>query len=203
MSGAGKSHWSHKLEEHGYLRICCDDRIADRLQLLLNHSGSATRMMAEWMGLPFQPGYAEAERQYMECEVAVTEDICEFLENTPAEQLVVIDTTGSLVYVGASLLSRLKSLVTLVYLSAPSESSEHLYETFLNDPKPMVWQGWFTPRSGETNEATLARCLPQLLESRRRDYSALADHHLNFQTLRKPGMEIQEFLHLVTSKAAA
>ena len=201
MSGAGKSYWSHKLATYGYLRIGCDDRIADHLQTLPNQSGSSTRRMADWMGLPFDPGYAEAERQYMGCEVAVTEEICELLENAPAEQPVVIDTTGSLVYVGEALLKRFKSLATLVYLSMPTEFSEPLYKTFLNDPKPMVWQGHFTPRPGEGNDATLARCLPELLESRRRDYSALADHQLDFQTLRKPGMEIQDFLHLATSKA--
>ena len=204
MSGAGKSYWSHKLEAHGYLRIGCDDRIADQLHALPKQSGSSTRRMADWMGLPFNPGYAEAERQYMACEVAVTEGICELLEHTPAEQPVVIDTTGSMVYVGEALLKRFKSLATLVYLSMPTEFSEPLYKTFLNDPKPIVWQGRFTPRPGEkTNEATLARCLPELLESRRRDYSALANHHLDFQTLRQPGLEVQDFLHLATSKAVA
>ncbi|MDP7630968.1 MAG: hypothetical protein QGF03_10425 [SAR324 cluster bacterium] len=204
MSGAGKSYWSHKLATCGYLRIGCDDRIADQLHALPKQSGSSTRRMADWMGLPFNPGYAEAERQYMACEVAVTEGICELLEHTPAEQPVVIDTTGSMVYVGEALLHRFKSLAMLVYLSTPPESSEQLYESFLNDPKPIVWQGRFTPRPGEkTNEATLARCLPELLESRRRDYSALANHHLDFQTLRQPGLEVQDFLHLATSKAVA
>lgn len=201
MSGAGKSYWSHKLETLGYQRIGCDDRIAERLQAQLDASGSSTRRMADWMGLPFDPGYAEAERQYMDCEVAVTEELCEHLEHTPAEQPVVIDTTGSVVYVGDALLRRLKSLATLVYLSTPPESSEQLYETFLNDPKPMIWQGRFSPHAGESNEATLARSLPELLESRRRDYSALADRHLDSQTLRRPGLEAQDFLRLLSAQA--
>ena len=118
-----------------------------------------------------------------------------------AEQPVVIDTTGSVVYVGDALLRRLKSLATLVYLSTPPESSEQLYETFLNDPKPMIWQGRFSPHAGESNEATLAHSLPELLESRRRDYSALADRHLDSQTLRRPGLEAQDFLRLLSAQA--
>jgi dephospho-CoA kinase len=52
MAGTGKSYWSEKLAECGFVRFCCDDRIAERLTFQLKKPLSSKADMGEWMGFP-------------------------------------------------------------------------------------------------------------------------------------------------------
>ena len=99
MSGAGKSYWSKKMEEKGYRWYNCDEMIAERLGSELPVIGNSTMNLAKWMGKPFSEGYIEAEKLYLELEEAVVEHICDELEQaTEINVPVVVDTTGSLIY---------------------------------------------------------------------------------------------------------
>jgi Shikimate kinase len=122
MSGAGKSYWSKKMEEKGYRWYHCDEMIAEKLGFVLPGEGKTTLKLAKWMGQPFSDGYIEAEKLYLELEEAVIKSICEELEKpTEKNSPVVVDTTGSLIYIQKKLLNRLRALTKIVYLKLPEE----------------------------------------------------------------------------------
>ena len=198
MSGAGKSYWSKKMEEKGYRWYNCDEMIAERLGSELPEIGNSTQKLAKWMGQPFYEGYIEAEKLYLELEEAVVEHICDELEqandiNTP----VVVDTTGSLIYLQKKLLNRLRSFTKMVHLRLPEEKHEQLFENFINDPKPVIWEGKFKPRKGETPQNALSRCYKELLSYRNERYSLIADYVLDYSFHHSPDREVDELLDMM------
>ena len=198
MSGTGKSYWSKKMEEKGYRWYNCDDMIAERLGTELPGIGDSTLNLAKWMGQPFSEGYIEAEKLYLELEDAVVGHICDELEqanyiNTP----VVVDTTGSLIYLRKKLLNRLRAFTKMVHLRLPEEKHEQLFENFINDPKPVIWKGKFKPRKGEPQQNTLRRCYKELLSFRNERYSLIADYVLDYSFHHSPHREVDELLDMI------
>ena len=198
MSGVGKSYWSNKMEEKGYRCYNCDDMIAERLGSELPGIGNSTVNLAKWMGQPFSEGYIEAEKVYLELEEAVVENICDDLEkateiNTP----VVVDTTGSFIYLQKKLLNRLRALTKMVHLKLPEEKREQLFKNFINDPKPLIWEGKFRPRKGETIQNALMRCYEDLLSFRNERYCLIADYTLDYSFHHSPDREVEELLDMM------
>ena len=197
MSGAGKSYWSKKMEEKGYRWYNCDEMIAERLGLELPVKGNSTLNLAKWMGQPFSEGYIKAEKLYLKLEEAVVEHICDELEQATENEPVVVDTTGSLIYLQKKLLNRLRALTKMIHLRLPEEKHEQLFENFINDPKPVIWEGKFKPRKGETPQNALRRCYKDLLSFRNERYSLLADHVLDYSFHHNPEREVDELLDLM------
>tara|TARA_B100001971_G_scaffold186184_1_gene185964 strand:+ start:165 stop:848 length:684 start_codon:yes stop_codon:yes gene_type:complete len=197
MSGAGKSYWSKKMEEKGYRWYNCDEMIAERLGPELPRKGNTTLNLAKWMGQPFSEGYIKAEKLYLELEEAVVEHICDELEQATENEPVVVDTTGSLIYLQKKLLNRLRALTKMVHLRLPEEKHEQLFENFINDPKPVIWEGKFKPRKGETPQNALRRCYKDLLSFRNERYSLLADYVLDYSFHHSPEREVDELLDLM------
>jgi len=181
MSGSGKSHWAKNLAALGCPTICCDDQIELRLAPVLKSGGyTGINGVAAWMGWPDSPAYAEREAQYLAEEINVLDDVLTGPEKDPKRELV-LDTTGSVICTGNHILHRLRRNMTVVYLSASKEEVELLIQRYLRDPKPVLWQGVFKPRPGETPHDTVVRCYPLLVAARRLSYEALA--HLTVPTL--------------------
>ena len=198
MSGAGKSYWSSKLINQGFHSFCCDDLIEKKLEEFLCLPNGKKISMAEWMGHPYEPQYIQAEQNYLEFEVEMMESICSFLrEDGYQDKNVVVDTTGSLIYTGETLIGCLREITTIVYLKAQLGSIKAMYETFLRDPKPVLWQGRFNKQPQESNQAALLRCYPELLRSRQREYERYADVVIDFETLRKRGFGVKGFLETI------
>ena len=198
MSGAGKSYWSKKMEEKGYKWYNCDVMIAERLGSELPGIGNSTLSLAKWMGQPFSEGYNEAEKLYLELEDAVVEHICdELAQATEINTPVVVDTTGSLIYLQKKLINRLRALTKMVHLRLPEEKHEQLFENFINDPKPVIWEGKFKPRKGETTQNALRRCYKGLLSYRNERYSLIADYVLDYSFHHSPDREVDELLDMI------
>ena len=198
MSGAGKSYWSSKLINQGFHSFCCDDLIEKKLEDFLWLPNGKKLSMAEWMGHPYEPQYIQAEQNYLEFEVEMMESICSFLrEDVYQGKNVVVDTTGSLIYTGETLMGCLKEITTIVYLKAQLGSIKTMYETFLRDPKPVLWQGRFNKHPQESNQEALLRCYPELLRSRQREYERYADVVIDFETLHKRGFGVKGFLETI------
>ena len=197
MSGAGKSYWSKKMEEKGYRWYNCDEMIAERLGPELPGKGNTTLNLAKWMGQPFSEGYIEAEKLYLELEEAVVEHICDELEQATENEPVVVDTTGSLIYLQKKLLNRLRALTKMVHLRLPEEKHEQLFENFINDPKPVIWEGKFKPRKGETLQNAQRRCYKELLSYRNERYSLIADYVLDYSFHHSPDREVDELLDMM------
>jgi len=198
MSGAGKSFWAKKMEKIGYRWYNCDDMIAERLGFELPGIGNSTLSLAKWMGQPFSEGYIEAEKRYLELEEAVVGHICDELEQCIEKYTpVVVDTTGSLIYLQKKLLNRLRALTKMVHLRIPEEKHEQLFENFINDPKPVIWEGKFKPRKGEPVQIALKRCYKELLSYRNEKYSLIADYVLDFSFHHSPDREVDELLDMM------
>jgi shikimate kinase len=181
MSGSGKSHWAKNLNALGCPTACCDDQIEARLAPILKAGGyQGINGVAAWMGWPHSPNYTERESEYLREEIATLDELLTSLEEDPHRELV-IDTTGSVICTGNHILHRLRKLTTVVYLAASGEEVELLIQRYLRDPKPVLWQGVFQQRPGETPHDAVVRCYPLLIAARRRSYEALA--HLMLPTL--------------------
>jgi len=192
MSNCGKSHWSKKLEaERGYERRCCDDLIAGQLNDLLPEV-DITDMdaFAAWMGMPHEFGYAEREGAYLAGEEGA------LLEAVKVSQEdLVIDTTGSVIYLSENRLRHLKQISTVVYLSTTDDQVASMTEKFFACPKPLVWGECFDQRSVESNEQALRRCYPDLLRWRRERYKTLADVTIPYERSHDPSYSVDKFLY--------
>ena len=109
MSGTGKSYWSKKLEEVGYKRFGCDDLITDYLARKFNHSGVIPFDMHQWVGYPDEETYAEHAHIYLQTEEEIMNKILDYVESAPGDEDIVIDSTGSVIYMPESILTRLKN----------------------------------------------------------------------------------------------
>lgn len=191
MSGIGKSYWAKRLEQAGWARFDCDAMIAQRLDELIELRGGEDAVIAvgRWMGMPWTPGYAEREQQYLDLERQVTNDALDQAAALPADTNAVIDTTGSVIYTGKELLDRLKSECRVVYLDAPEHVRETMVKLYCDQPKPVLWQGAFVPNEHESQGVALSRCYARLLTERTERYRSLADRVLDYGVLREPGID--------------
>ena len=200
MSGAGKTFWTKKLAESGVPAICCDDRIEQKLAPRLAAGGYAgINGVAAWMGWPDSPTYGQRESDYLTEEIHTLDEVLTELEKH-REKPLVLDTTGSLIYIGNNLLMRLRRQMTIVYLAASPQEQQLLIERYLNDPKPVLWRGAFQPKPKESPRETVARCYPALIAARRQSYEALAHCTLQVVSLRDGLLEAVEFLKMIQSK---
>ena len=186
MSGAGKSYWTARIAAAGYPAISCDAQIEDRLKPALESGGySGINGVAAWMGWPHLPTYSEREAAYLSEEIAVLDEVLTGLEKNPGRDLV-LDTTGSVIYVGNHLLHRLRKQFLVVYLAASRDEQQLLIKRYLEDPKPVLWRGAFQARAAESPDDTVARCYPALIGARRQSYEALAHCAIPVLQLREP-----------------
>jgi shikimate kinase len=203
MSGSGKSFWSKRLAECGFICFSCDNLIADKLAPRLSGKGDAIARLGEWMGFPFQPGYEEREAEYLALEKETLEEAIRMLDSgqTSTGASIAIDTTGSVIYTGDEILTKLRRLTTIVHLATPPEVQKQMLESYLAFPRPVLWRGMFVKLPGETDEAALARCYPELLASRERQYEDFSDVTIPYTKHRNPAFGVEQFLFNIQSFA--
>jgi hypothetical protein len=179
MSGVGKSHWAKKLEARGWLRIDCDGEIAARLGEIVPIAPGVEPVTALglWMGMPWTRGYRDREGAYLTLEEQVTSSALERARTAAASgRRVVVDCTGSVIYLPAHVLEPLVRETRPVYLRTPDARRDAMLARYLAEPKPVVWGDSFRPREGEHGAASLSRLYPELLAYRDARYAALAHH---------------------------
>jgi shikimate kinase len=197
MSGSGKSYWTKRIAEAGYPLISCDTQIEERLKSQLQSGGySGINGVAAWMGWPDRSTYAEREAAYLAEEVSTLDEALATLEKNPKQDLV-LDTTGSVIYVGNHHLHRLRKQMLVVYLAASADQQQLLIRRYLEDPKPVLWRGAFQPRPAESPQETVARCYPALISARRQSYEALAHCTIPVAELRELSLREQSADHSV------
>jgi len=201
MSGAGKSYWARKLAAAGFRMISIDDRIEKKLAPELAAGGyRGLGGVAAWMGWPDQPTYREREKKYLECEVESMTEALDEIE-AAADEGIVLDTTGSVVYTGEEICGRLQKLTTVVYLAATPAEEETLIARYLSDPKPVLWGEQFAPRAGESAKDAVARCYPRLIAHRKNLYERAAHRVIPMERLREANADARGFLELLESQA--
>ncbi len=110
---------------------------------------------------------------------------------------IVIDTTGSVVYLDEKILKKLKLWTTVIYLEIPKQIEKEIFNRYLLHPKPVIWGESFKKKENETNNQALARCYPDLLNFRKRKYEKLADMTIYYHELRKKTFGSHDFLRLI------
>ncbi|MDJ0721397.1 MAG: hypothetical protein QNJ04_07195 [Desulfobacterales bacterium] len=176
MSGTGKSYWSYRLAQIGFTCYSCDDEIGRHLIREQGLTDGAIEAVGRWMGFPYEPGFALRESRYLELETRVLTRFLDAIENLPGEPPPpgVIDTTGSVIYLGDALLDRLRRATVVVYLTASPEKRQALLEGYRACPRPVIWQGRFRRDPGEETNEALARGYMELVDVRDRRYRRLA-----------------------------
>lgn len=174
MSGAGKTHWSKELEKKSFKRFGCDDLLEKKL----NGNFSGIKSVAEWMGRPSDKNYRKRCREYLACEQKALEDI--LTEIAKCTENVVIDTTGSVIYLDKKILKKLKALTKIVYLEIPPAYYQKMEQKYFADPKPVIWGNFKTYHD--------------LLIFRARRYQKLADTVINYADLCRSGFGVSGFL---------
>jgi shikimate kinase len=200
MSGAGKSHWSQKMESAGLRAISIDDRIEEKLAPELSAGGyRGIGGVAVWMGWPDQPDYRERERKYLACEVESMSEALDEIEAAHGEG-ILLDTTGSVVYTGDAICRRLQALTTVVYLAVPLDEEQTLIARYLSDPKPVLWGDQFVQLPGESAKDAVARCYPQLIAYRKKLYERLAQRTVSLARLTGLKLDARGFLELLDAQ---
>lgn len=182
MSSVGKSHWAKHLVARGWLRIDCDGEIASRLGELVpvREGQEPVNALGTWMGMPWTEGYREREAAYLALEGIVTQEALDRArEEASGGRDVVIDCTGSVIYLGPSVLDRLARETEPVYLRTPEIRREAMLARYLAEPKPVVWSSSFAPRADEPAGASLERLYPELLAFRDARYAAVASRSID------------------------
>lgn len=195
MSNVGKSHWArHIASKEGYERVDCDKLVEKKLASELIRLGyEGIHDVAKWMGQPYDPQYADTSRKYLASEREVMLEIIDRLHAKPAKPLV-IDTTGSVIYVGDDVTEQIKNLTRTVYLEASKNHVSKLFERYIANPKPVIWGASYAPKPGEAPADTLKRCYPGLLAYRAERYTALAQIRLPYERHKTPGISWPELM---------
>ena len=198
MSGAGKSAWAQKLADAGWSWLHCDQLIAEKLGARSEVAAGAVHDLGNWMGLPHEAGYAEREAIYLQYENEVLREIIQAVSNhsAPARD-IIIDLTGSAIYVDRELLDRLRSLATIVYLAVSPKLHRQMLHDYLAHPRPIVWNTNYQPLPGEVPAATLARCYPRLVAAREQQYREISDVILDETLHRDPAFDVDALLRYV------
>lgn len=197
MSNTGKSHWRRRFEEAGYRVVCCDDEIEKLLgPYLVEHGYSGgIKDVAEWMGQPFDERYSVNSAIYSGFEEQVVSRIIKWLLD--GEKLV-IDTTGSLIYVDESLIQLLMVLTRLVLLDTCVEHTELDRQLYFAVPKPVIWgDGVYAPQPGEDPMDALRRCYPTLVSIRRERYLRIAHIIVPYAQHRDPKFGVSDLISLL------
>ena len=200
MSGSGKSYWSRRLQRHlGFQRFGCDDIIEERLAPKLQ-SYTARDRVAEWMGQPFDEQFPAHQKEYLDLEVAVMRDIFEEV-GTYSErkrQATVIDTTGSVIYTGEEICHTLKERSSVIYLEVSEEVTDHMFERYRANPRPVVFHETPQRKEGESEQAALERAYRDLISYRRTLYEHYADITIPYEMHRNANLRTEDFLELVS-----
>ncbi len=179
LSGCGKSYLSERLaEERGFKNVCCDDLIEAKLEQFLKDGGYQNiEGVAKWMGFPYEPSFDNNQKLYLQKEEEVMHEVLEMLgsDGWGLQQDYVIDTTGSVIYLSEEILKGIKQRSRIIYLGIPDSELEFMFQQYLKEPKPVIWNDVFKPLPGESNEEALKRCYPLLIKQRTETYYKYAD----------------------------
>lgn len=191
MSNCGKSYWARLLHQRKQFRLIgVDDCIEERLRPELATLGYfGIDGMAKWMGLPSDPHFSANQTQYLAHEERITSTAA-----PKSDENTVLDTTGSVIYLTADTLVRLRSNYLIVHLEASDNLMDTMITNFFQNPKPVVWGNAFSVQAKETPEDAMRRCYPILLGERRKMYNKLAHVRIPAAVSICPDTQVDDFL---------
>lgn len=198
MSGVGKTVCATKLAAHGFEVIDCDALIAARLQALDGGSGSSLEEIGRWMGFPYEADFRRREALYLACEQDVLRDVVDQATASTGTNCV-IDTGGSIIYADPALLQSLRQCSTVIYLRIPDTLHPQLLSSYLDRPRPLIWNGLFTQTPDEQLQDAFRRCYTHLICQRERLYEQYSHLILEYGEYRQPAFSAEHLLRAVQS----
>ena len=197
MSGMGKSYWSQKLTQHGFHHLCIDDMIEDQLKPKLKKLGyTGIKGVAKWMGEPYQSQFKRKEQEYLDLEKQSMLSALKYIINNQ-NQDIVLDTTGSVIYLEQSITDQLKQTTTVINFQTPQTVLNHMFQQYIQEPKPVIWRNSYQPQKNKSHMDTLKSCYPQLLKFRNKRYQDHANITLNYHQIRHPQFSTTKLLKLI------
>jgi shikimate kinase len=198
MSGAGKSSWASRLAVAGFTWLHCDDLIAEKLRASFDVGAGSVHDLGNWMGFPYDTRYAEHEALYLASETEVLGTIAEGIaQGRYANTNLIVDLTGSAIYVDRTVLNRVRQLATIVYLAVSPRLHDQMVRDYIANPRPLIWHGLYRPLPDEAPAAALARCYQDLLADRERLYAKLSHITIADTLHRSPEFDVGAFLRYV------
>lgn len=195
MSGVGKSFWAAKFAAQGFLIIDCDALLATKLQSLVGQIGTSLEQIGRWMGLPYQADFRQRELLYLACEMLILRDVIAQAKAYAAHQTdCLIDTGGSIIYADPALLQRLRQYSTLIYLRIPQSQHQRMLSRYLEQPRPLIWNGLFEQGANESLAAAFGRSYAQLLRYREQQYEKWSDVVLEYDYYREATLTVAQLV---------
>ena len=170
MSNIGKSFRSKELvREKNFNHYCVDEQIGDSLNI------NSEAEMAQWLGYPYEDRFTPNQAIYLKHEGRLTREA-----SIPEDYNLVLDTTGSVIYLANDILDYLKKNFLIIHFETPKNMIEQMIENYFLNPKPVVWGDSFYQHDDESHIEALKRCYPELLNFRRQRYLQLKDISIDF-----------------------
>lgn len=142
---------------------------------------------AKWQGQPYSDGYAERELESIALESSATAEAVSFEDGN-----AILDTTGSVVYTDNQVQEDLIKHWYIVHISASDQEIERLKVQYFKHPKPLIWREHFHCKADQTPEDAILDCYPNLLASRSKAYSKLANVTISSDVILDPSVSIEE-----------
>lgn len=182
MSNIGKSYTAQKLASiFNFTVIEIDNLIWENLGY------ESMAEFAAWQGQPYSEGYADREARSIAIERQALLSAIQ-----AAEGNIILDTPGSVIYTGDEALTALKKNFLIVHIKATSQDLERLKEDYFDNPKPLIWDGYFKSHKGLSNKEAILKCYPDLLQARAMRYEALADVTIDSDFILNPANSPQD-----------
>ena len=184
MSNCGKSYRSRVLSNKGEFYWYEVDR---EIQKKLGFE--TMEEIASWLWEPNDEWFELREGTYLE-----KEEECTHLEWLDTEgKNLVFDTTGSVIYLSEQTRAWLKNECLVVHIDVWLDAIPEMLVKYLEEPKPVSWNGMLNTKEGETKIESLERCYPELLEDRRNRY-------IEFSHITIPSHELRDLSSVETLK---
>lgn len=187
MSNIGKSHGALLLQkDFGFRRYEVDGEIQKTIGVggMTNASG--------WMGYPYEEKYAANEKSYLDLELEKT-----LLDLNTVDQNLVMDTTGSVIYLPEATHDWLRKNFLIISFDVAHTMMEDMLGEFFRSPKTVVWGNCFNQTANELGLDALRRCYPALLHDRIRRYRELADVTIPGEFSRLKGLQSERLLEIL------
>eukprot|EP00871_Galdieria_phlegrea_P001662 jgi/Galph1/2497/GphlegSOOS_G1151.1 len=198
MSNCGKSLRSKQLEEsYGFERVGIDDKIEEQVVHLLKEEGYEVGIegVAKWMGYPFEKRFYKNQTLYLQYENKFTYQAA--IEARSQKRSVVLDTTGSVIYLETTTLQLLSDTFLIIHLEASEEMLQEMIGLYFEAPKPVIWGDAFEQEQQEDGYTALRRCYPKLLRYRLGKYQKLAHVSVPANISMNPSANLQTFVESI------
>jgi len=177
MSSSGKSYWANLLSKKYNLEHIEIDKLIGNSKEFANlindlEGKDEVEKLGKFFGSPWDSKYKSKEEKYLEIE-----------ENIVSKEFPlgsILDLTGSSIY-HSEQMEAISKKSLIIYLKINEEAKKKLFNIFLENPKPICWNGVFKKENGESNEEALSRCYVNLLNHREKLYEKYADVTIPFE----------------------